>query len=361
MNKHDIVTLSCNIKTTAKIKIMFSLIVLIAGMSITVHHVWADDYTSVPSWTKKLSDWWSQGNMSDIESVNAFRYLIDNKIIRISGLSFNYDVSFDKQVQQTRMLSSFLWNESGTPPDPKSSISVIHNPTLHYIFVQPAPVWAPYANDLVPNATNYWENASNAKFVYSSDSNKASIMVRWLKEPDSKYAGYTVGGIIEIALGDSRCDGIWHAYDADFVTATLTHELGHTLGFGHSKNMGDVMYPIISGEKYAQIKQTFTLGPNGSVFVHVCTFSHTSAFHYTVKSSDTKNSLNIFFVSSKIEYDKFVNKEKFDYYKDDGCFGTASISYDNKCFNVSSEGGLIISMSNNLQPQQNVTLTMDEE
>ena len=229
------------------------------------------------------------------------------------------------------------------------------------MFVQSAPAWAPYANDLVPNATNYWENTTNAKFVYSSDSTKASITVRWLKEPDSKYAGYIVGGLTEVALGDSRCDGTWHAYDVDFVIAILRHELGHALGFGHSENMGDVMYPIIPGEKYAPIKQTFTLGPGGSVFVHVCTFSRTSTFHYVVKSDDAKNSLNIFFVPSKMEYDQFVNGKKFDYYKDDGCFGTSSISYDDKCFNVSNESGLIISTSNDLQPQQNVTLIMDEE
>lgn len=341
--------------------IVFLLVILIAGISITMHHAWANDYTSVPSWTKKLSDWWSQGDISDMESVNAFRYLIDNKIIHISDLSFNHNVSFDNQIKQTRMLSSFLWNESGTPTDLKSSTSLTHNSRLHFIFVQPAPKWAPYVNDLVPNATNYWENTSNAKFVYSSDSGKASIIVRWLKEPDSKYAGYTVGGMTEVALGDSTCDGIWHAYDTDFVTATLKHELGHALGFGHSMNIGDVMYPIISGEKYAPIKQTFTLPPHGSVFVHVCTFSHTSAFHYTIKSDDSKNSLNVFFVPSKIEYGKFVNGKKFNHYEDVGCFGTVGASYDNKCLNVSNEGGLIISASNNLQPQQNVTLTMDEE
>ena len=361
MNKHDIASLLYEIKITGKMRIMFSLIVLIVGMSIIVNHVWADDYTSVPSWTKKLSHWWSQGNITDVESVNAFRYLIDNKIIHISGMIFNHTVCFDKQIQQTRMFSSFLWNESGKPTYFKQSIAISHNSVLHYIFVQPAPKWAPYASDLAKNATNYWENASNAKFSYSSDSGKASIIVQWLKEPESKYAGYAVGGMIEVALGDSRCDGMWHAYDTDFVTTTLTHELGHALGFGHSKNMSDIMYPIISGEKYAPIKQTFALPTNGSIFVHVCTFSHTSTFHYTVKSADTKNSLNIFFVPSQIEYEKFIHGKKFEYYKDDGCFGTASIFYDNKCFNVSNESGLIISTSHNLQPQQNVTLIMDEE
>ena len=361
MNKHNITSLPSKIKTTGKARIIFSLIVFIAGMLVTICPVWADDYAPVPSWTKKLSHWWSQGNITDMESVNAFRYLIDNKIIYISGMSFNHTVSFDKQIQQTRMFSSFLWNESGKSMDFKSSASITNNPRLYYIFVQPAPEWAPYANNLVHNATNYWENTDDTKFVYSSEPDKASIIVRWLKEPEFKYAGYTVGGMIEVALGDRRCDAMWHAYDADFITAILTHELGHELGFGHSKNMSDIMYPVISGEKYAQIKQTFTIPPNGSVFVHVCTFSNTSTFHYIVKSGDAKNSLNIFFVPSKIEYEHFIHGKKFDYYKDNGCFGTASVFYDNKCSNVSNEGGLIISASYNPQLPQNVTLTMEEK
>ncbi len=361
MNKHDIGSLFCETTVTGKMELvfMFSLIVLIMGVSITMQHAWADDRTFVPSWTKKLSHWWSQGNITDIESVNAFQYLVDNKIIYISGMSFNHTVSFDKQIQQTRLFSSFLWNESGKTADLKSSTGVTHNSRLYYIFVQPAPEWAPYANNLVKNATNYWENEGDAKFV-SSDSDKASIIVRWLKEPEFDYAGYTVGGIIEVALGDDICDGVWHAYDTDFVTATLKHELGHALGFGHSKNMADVMYPIISGKKYAPIKQTFTLPPNGSMFVHVCTFSHTGVFHYAVKTGDANNSLNVFFVPSNTEYDKFIHGKKFDYYKGDGCFVTTNISYDNKCSSVSNNGGLIISESNN-HLQQNVTLTLDEE
>lgn len=358
MKKLDVLKLVCVIKTTRQVQIVFSMIFLIAGMSIALDDALADD-DHAPSWTKKLSDWWSRGNISDAESVNAFRYLIDNNIIHISGLSFNHTVSFDKQVQQTRMYSSFLWNESRTG-DFKPSTGVIRNSQLHYIFVQSAPPWAPYANTLVPNATNYWENASNTKFIYT-ELGKASITVRWLKEPDSKYAGYAVGGMTEVALGDSRCDGVWHAYDPEFVTAVLKHELGHALGFGHSTNMGDIMYPIIPGEKYSQIKETFALSSNGPVFVHVCASGHTSQFHYEIKSDDAKTALDVFFVPSKIEYDKFVNGKKFDHYNGTGCFGVAKASYDDICSNVSNEGGLIIRQSNDLSVQQNVTLTLEEE
>ena len=358
MKKLDDITLTCISTTTRQTRILFSIIFLIASTSIALNTAWADD-DHAPSWTKKLSDWWSQGNISNVESVNAFRYLVDNKIIHISGLSFNHAVSFDKQVQETRMFSSFLWNESRTS-DFKPNTDVYHNSGVYDIFVQSSPPWAPYATTLVLNATNYWENTSNAKFIYS-DPGKASITVKWLKEPDSKYAGYTVGRMAEVALGDSKCDGIWHAYDTDFVIAVLKHELGHALGFGHSANMGDIMYPIIPGEKYLQIKENFTLSSNRPVFVHVCTSSHTSTFHYEITSNDPKGTLDVFFVSSKIEYEKFVHGKKFDHYNGTGCFGVAKYSYNDICPNVSNEGGLIISQSNDLLTPKNVTLTLEEE
>ena len=362
MDDIDVTSSSVIIKTSKTTTgVIFSFILLVTGMPIIVNNAWADDHTSVPTWTKQISDWWSQGKISDLESVNAFRYMVDNKVIQISGLSFDHNVSFDKQVQQTRMLSSFLWDESDKPVDFKLGNNTISNSKLHFIYVQPAPSWAPYAGNLVLNATNYWENIVNTKFHYSPEPDKTSITVSWLKEPDSKYVGYTVGKAVEVALGDSRCDGTWHNYDTSFVADTLRHELGHALGFTHSENMGNVMYPIISGEKYAPIKQDLVIEPNKSVFVHVCTNSHTATFHYTLESSNTKNQLDVFFVPSKMESDQFVHDKKFNHYSNDGCFGTASSSYDNTCSNVSNEGGLLIYSSNNFQSQQNITLVLEEK
>src|SRR5579872_1930160 len=170
MNTHDIIVLQCAIKqVVSKTGIVLLSVILIASMLIVVNYAWADDYIPVPSWTKQLSDLWSQGKISDVESVNAFQYLVDNKIISISGLSFNHKVSFDKRIQQTRMLSSLLWNESEKPIDFKSNTSVVHTSGIHSIYIQPAPVWAPYANDLVPSAINYWEGTSNVQFSYSSE------------------------------------------------------------------------------------------------------------------------------------------------------------------------------------------------
>ena len=68
---------------------MSVLIIVLCGMIISVNHVWAQDYYTVPSWTKEISDFWSHGQLSDIESVNAFQYLTDKKIIIVPNKLIN--------------------------------------------------------------------------------------------------------------------------------------------------------------------------------------------------------------------------------------------------------------------------------
>jgi hypothetical protein len=119
------------------------------------------------------------------------------------------------------------------------------------------------------------------------------------------------------------------------------------------------MYPVIFNAKYAPIKQTLTLEPNESAFIHVCTFWQKGTFHYNI-SSDDQNHLKIFFVPSKTEFNKFLNGQAFDHYTDNGCVGTQNSSYDSTCANVSKDGGLLISMSNSHTPQK-ITVTLNEE
>lgn len=344
-------------KTTALI--ISVLIAVLCGTLISTNHVWAQDYYTVPAWTKEISDFWSHDQLSDIESVNAFQYLADKKIITVPGITFDQTtIPFDKKIELAKTLSSFLWNESPESTGMKL-VEASKQPTTYYIYAQPLPKETQFTSDTVLKSTNYWSEHTGSKFTIISDPNPASIKITWLREPHLEYSGYTVGKTAEVAIGDSKCDNTWHAYDSEFISSTLTHELGHALGFGHSGNTNDIMYPVIFNAKYAPIKQTLTLGPNESVFVHVCTFWQKGTFHYSVDSDNQKIPLKIFFVPSKIEFNKFLNGQIFDHYTEDGCFSAHGNSYDSTCANVSRDGGLLISASNN-QPQK-ITVTLNEE
>jgi hypothetical protein len=341
------------------IVVISALIIVLFCTLISIDDARAQYYYTVPSWTKEISDYWSHGQLSDIETVNAFQYLEDKKIITVPGLTFDQAAAFDKKITLTKTLSTFLWNESSESTD-TSLVKTTPQPITHYIYVQPLPQETQFTSDLISKSTNYWSERIGSKFSIISDPNVSSIKITWLREPHLEYSGYTIGKTVEVAIGDSKCDNTWHPYDTNFVSSTLTHELGHALGFGHSTNTNDIMYPVIFNAKYAPITQTLNLGPNESMFVHVCTFWQKGTFHYSISSDNQKDPLKIFFVPSKTEFNKFLDGQVFDHYTNDGCFGTQSSSYDSACANVSRDGGLLISASNNQNPQK-ITVTLNEE
>ena len=58
-------------------------------------------------------------------------------------------------------------------------------------------------------------------------------------------------GVVEVAIGSYGCDGSFQLFDMDTVKEIMTHELGHSIGLGHSTNPDKIMYPTISNTGYA--------------------------------------------------------------------------------------------------------------
>ena len=72
----------------------------------------------------------------------------------------------------------------------------------------------------------------------------ANVYVRWVRD----YGAHTLGRaihqtLIHVSLGGTNCNNEWQAFDRNTVVKILWHELGHTLGFGHSDDPDNIMYP----------------------------------------------------------------------------------------------------------------------
>ena len=113
------------------------------------------------------------------------------------------------------------------------------------------------------NSFNIWEEVEydttdGKKAVVTFDTTnlkaEANVWVTWVvRNLGEGVLGHAnLGkGVVEVAIGSYGCDGGFQLFDVDTVELIMTHELGHSLGLGHSDNPDKIMYPTISNLDYA--------------------------------------------------------------------------------------------------------------
>ena len=162
-------------------------------------------------------------------------------------------------------------------PDPTYEI-IEDTYVIHYkIFVNDQPTGLPLDHtSTLKDALSFWEarddfsvNNKNAKieFEYTNLQHEANVWVTWVvrelctedvqerqirqgNEPckANEILGHAhVGkGVVEVTLGDFNCDGSFQLYDVETVKEIMTHELGHSIGLGHTSNPQSIMYPSLN-------------------------------------------------------------------------------------------------------------------
>ena len=75
------------------------------------------------------------------------------------------------------------------------------------------------------------------------NANDADLYISWVKD----YGSHTIGqsifkSHIKVGLGRDNCQDDWQAFDASTVEKVLWHEIGHSMGYGHSSDPNNVMY-----------------------------------------------------------------------------------------------------------------------
>ncbi len=258
----------------------------------------------IPPWIKNNAGWWSAGKIPDEDFLSGIKYLIENSIIKVNAQTdselvqkelerkaWNFE-QYLKNIQndiknQNRYVENInpsqyvvikywkdyhKWNlkqflnkpdifpDRNVWVDPETDRYVIEYQV--YINEQPAGLPIDHVSSL-ENSFNIWEEVEydttdGKKAVVTFDTTnlkaEANVWVTWVvRNLGEGVLGHAnLGkGVVEVAIGSYGCDGGFQLFDVDTVELIMTHELGHSLGLGHSANPDKIMYPTISNLDYA--------------------------------------------------------------------------------------------------------------
>ena len=122
------------------------------------------------------------------------------------------------------------------------------------IFVNDQPSGLPLDHvETLKESVKFWESQSltidekkaRVDFEFTNSKSEANVWVTWVvRNLGEGVLGHAnIGkGVVEVALGDYKCDGSFQLYDVQSVEYIMRHELGHTIGLGHVADEDNIMH-----------------------------------------------------------------------------------------------------------------------
>ena len=186
--------------------------------------------------------------------------------------------------------------------------------TSYKIYFEELPEWSEFDVDsAVRDATNYWNDRDGITFSRTYDPNNADMYVSWIKNYGHNLLGTYILGNIDVGLGDDSCYGTWQPYSQQTASETLTHEIGHHLGYDdlqYSPDTSEIMAYSNSHVSYSYETWAETSMIGYATPFPVCTYENGITYDYRLKSL-SDHTYDVFFVPSITEYDKFINGEDY--------------------------------------------------
>ena len=259
---------------------------------------------TIPTWIKNNAGWWSSGKISDNDFLTGIEYLIVNGVIKVNTQT-NFE-SLEKDLERKAWnferylinIQSDVKNQNRYVENINPSEYVIikywkdyHKWNLEFFLDKPEifpdrKIWIDpdtdnyvieylvYINDqpaglpidhvsTLEDSFSFWETIvfdasdgkkATVKFYTTGIKAEANVWVTWVVRSlgEGVLGHANLGkGVVEVAIGSYDCDGSFQLFDINTVEYIMTHELGHSLGFGHSDNPDKIMYPNIPYTDYA--------------------------------------------------------------------------------------------------------------
>lgn len=142
------------------------------------------------------------------------------------------------------------------------------------IYFEPLPQ---YASESVPitiaaiseTLTNWSPYGATVKRVYAPQ--QADMTITWVRDYGYHALGQSIyGAHIKVGLGTTNCYGEWMAFDGNTVGNILWHEVGHSMGYGHSDNQENIMFPETATRFEVDLEISEVLAPGWYGFFPFC-------------------------------------------------------------------------------------------
>ena len=192
--------------------------------------------------------------------------------------------------------------------------------------------------EAVRDAFTYWEKRNNVIFKEVNEiSGPDTVFVDWIKEYGGPHIGQaTRGNSINIGLGDNHCNNKYQLFTYYSVVAITKHEVGHILGYQHSNDSNDIMYPITYTKYVNDINETEVIPEGYYKSYPLCTSRDSAEYLFDITSDKL---IDFYVFPSESEVDNFVNNLDFKFAGN--CVKKNSNTFNQLC-TVSNSSRLLI-------------------
>ena len=257
------------------------------------------------------------------------------------GASFDEDVNIPTNTspsssQPTSSQSSFFSSENDRKKELEQMaitnplISGMISGKLRY-YVEPVPS---YATGDITTAVNKVTNALDDTYIHQMsfqrvyNPNQTDLFIQWIKNYGTHVVGESIlKRVIKVGLGKDSCYGDWQPFDADSVTKIMFHEIGHSVGYGHSPDQSNIMYASTDTRLRQDLDRTQALDEGQFTWTDFC---RAGTYSYTIESSDRSNGFYVYVITTNTNPVSFINDNQGKYYPD--CSGEkAYYSFSRSC------------------------------
>ncbi len=211
------------------------------------------------------------------------------------------------------------------------------------VYVHLLSEWKSDSKNIIFDVTNSWhksEKNANVNQVFNAKSKDYNT--NEIEEINGK-------SFVELKHEFSDCQEEWQPMLYRKAVDTVRHEIEYIQGQQLSSDPSVSVYPDIDNKNYDNSEQQSKI-KNGYVqFFPICTSKDTTSYDYSVKTDNKELGFDVYFVSSSLQREQFVNGD-FDYYKKSGCYGQNKQSYSGTCNNIKNDSGLLVILPDDLKP-----------